>query len=324
MNSPSLLDNLRVVLVATRNPLNIGAAARAMSNFGCTHLRLVNPYDPAYREARSAVGAAPLLASAEQFSTVAEAVADCTLVVGTTAAGRRELHHSLCTLEAGARIILRQLARRRAVLQQLPPQHALRKHLVSAKLTAKELARKQFGRKRAAREKTDRASIAARGKNASEPLAAHALRNITPNRVALLFGSEKTGLSNEQLSHCHWLLRIPTRAEHRSMNLGHAVAVCLYELARDAKAAAQFAHALEKTLPATAGELERFTAVLTAALSASGFLDRRTVADADERIRRLVRRLNLPARDADMWTGIMRQIVWKLNATDDPQPSPRK
>ena len=67
------MDNLRVVLVATRNPLNIGAAARAMSNFGCTHLRLVNPYDPAYREARSAVGAAPVLASAEQFSTVAEA-----------------------------------------------------------------------------------------------------------------------------------------------------------------------------------------------------------------------------------------------------------
>src|ERR1700723_3998803 len=114
MNSPSLLDNLRVVLVATRNPLNIGAPARAMSNFGCTHLRLVNPYDPAYREARSAVGAAPVLASAEQFSTVAEAIADCALVVGTTAAGRRELHHQLCTLEAGARIILQRLTRKRA------------------------------------------------------------------------------------------------------------------------------------------------------------------------------------------------------------------
>src|SRR5208282_6315122 len=105
MPSPAHMDNLRVVLVATRNPLNIGAAARAMSNFGCTHLRLVNPYDPAYREARSAVGAAPVLASAEQFNTVAEAVADCALVVGTTAAGHRELHHQLCTLEAGARII---------------------------------------------------------------------------------------------------------------------------------------------------------------------------------------------------------------------------
>ena len=263
MNSAALLDNLRVVLVATRNPLNIGAAARAMSNFGCTHLRLVNPYDPAYREAVSAVGAAPVLAGAEQFSTVAEAVADCTLVVGTTAAGRRELHHSLCTLEAGARIILQRLARKRA----------------------------------------------GRGKK---------------NRVALLFGSEKTGLSNEDLSHCHWLLRIPTREEHRSMNLGQAVAVCLYELVRDERAAAKCSRALEKAPPATAGEVERFTAVLTEALSSSGFLDRRTVADADERIRRLVRRLNLPSCDADMWTGIIRQIVWKLNAIGSSQPPPHR
>lgn len=263
MNSPTLMDNLRVVLVATRNPLNIGAAARAMSNFGCTHLRLVNPYDPAYREARSAIGAVPVLVSAEQFSTVAEAVADCALVVGTTAAGRRELHHQLCTLEAGARIILQRLARKRV----------------------------------------------ARGKK---------------NRVALLFGSEKTGLSNEDLSHCHWLLRIPTRAEHRSMNLGQAVAVCLYELARHAKAAAKFKQALEKSPAATAGEIERFTAILTEALSHSGFLDRRTVADADDRIRRLVRRLNLKTRDADMWTAIMRQIVWKLNAPQTPNPPPRK
>src|SRR5271168_1913696 len=261
MNSPALMDNLRIVLVATRNPLNIGAAARAMSNFGCTHLRLVNPYDPAYREARSAVGAAPVLASAEQFSNVAEAVADCALVVGTTAAGRRELHHQLCTLEAGARIILQRLARKRA----------------------------------------------GRGKTAL---------------VALLFGSEKTGLSNEDLSHCHWLLRIPTRSEHRSMNLGQAVAVFLYELVRDAKAAAKFKQALEKSPPATAAEIERFTAILTEALSSSGFLDRRTVAAAHDRIRRLVRRLNLPTRDADMWTAIMRQIVWKLNATQTPPPPP--
>ena len=297
MNSPARLDNLRVVLVATRNPLNIGAAARAMSNFGCTRLRLVNPYDPAYREAVSAVGAAPVLASAEQFSTVAEAVADCALVVGTTAAGRRELHHSLCTLEAGARMILQHLA--------LP--HIGRKP-ANAKLTRAAVARKKIESKRAG------------GGNTAS--AAHAVKKPAPNRVALLFGSEKTGLSNEDLSHCHWLLRIPTREAHRSMNLGQAVAVCLYELVRDAKAAVQFKRALEKATPATAGELERFTAVLTEALGSSGFLDRRTVADADGRIRRLVRRLNLPSRDADMWTGIMRQIVWKLHSTETPQPSP--
>src|SRR5207244_271121 len=53
-------------------------------------------------------------------------------------------------------------------------------------------------------------------------------KSLTGSPVALLFGSEKRGLSNEDFSHCHWLLRIPTREEHRSMNLGQAVAVCLY------------------------------------------------------------------------------------------------
>src|SRR5215208_7473339 len=66
-------DNLRVVLVATRNPLNIGAAARAMANFGFSRLRVVNPYDVAFREARSAVGAAPLLQTAEEHASVADA-----------------------------------------------------------------------------------------------------------------------------------------------------------------------------------------------------------------------------------------------------------
>ncbi|MGB0048178.1 MAG: TrmH family RNA methyltransferase, partial [Terriglobales bacterium] len=104
------LDNLRVVLVAARNPLNIGAAARAMSNFGVGRLRVVNPYELAFREARSAVGASDLLAQAEEYGNVGEAVADCKLVVGTTAAGRRrELQHRLLRLEDGARLIKRQL-----------------------------------------------------------------------------------------------------------------------------------------------------------------------------------------------------------------------
>ncbi len=277
MSAGADLNNLRVVLVSTRNPLNIGAAARAMSNFGFSHLRVVNPYEPAYREARSAVGAASVLAKAEEFDTVAEAVADCALVVGTTAVGHRELHHPLRRLEDGAKIIRKSLAR-------------------ESTSRGAETRRKKAARKRAA-----------------------------SNRVALLFGSEKFGLTNEDLSHCNWLLHVPTSAQNISMNLGQAVAVCLYELIRGsqnalqkrpefaAKFASRFEKASEKPQPATAGELERFTTVLTDALSASGFLDLRKVADADERVRRLVRRLNLPSRDADMWTGIMRQIVWKLN-----------
>src|SRR5579863_8700392 len=93
------LDRLRVVLVNTRNPLNIGAAARAMSNFGFRHLRVVNPYAVAFREARSAVGASTVLSQAQEFNTVADAVADCRLVIGTTAVGKRELQHTLHRLE---------------------------------------------------------------------------------------------------------------------------------------------------------------------------------------------------------------------------------
>ena len=234
-----LRENLRVVLVATRNPLNLGAAARAMSNFGFAHLRVVNPYDVAFREARSAVGAATLLANAAEYASVADAVADCTLVVGTTAVRHRELQHPLRRLEYGARL--------------------LRKQLVSG-------------------------------------------------RVALLFGSEKVGLANEDLSHCHWLLHIPTREQHISMNLGQAVAVCLYELVRDAKAAPS----AEKKQPASAGETERIAGMLLEALHASGYVNPGATGASEEKVRRLVRRLQLDAPDAELVLGMLRQIAWKL------------
>jgi TrmH family RNA methyltransferase len=230
-----------MVLVRTRNPLNIGAAARVMSNFGFLRLRVVNPYEVAFREARSAVGAAALLASAEEFKSVAEAVADCALVVGTTAAGRRELQLPLKRLEEGARIIRKQPA---------------------------------------------------------------------SSCVALLFGSEKTGLSNEDLSHCHWLMRIPTRERHPSVNLGQAVAICLYELARDRKVLRQ----PEKEKPATAGEVERITGILLEVLHTSGYLKPRSAAPTEEKVRRLVRRLNLSASDAKLWLGMLRQMVWKIRS----------
>jgi TrmH family RNA methyltransferase len=246
-------DRLRVILVAPRNPLNIGAAARAMSNFGFLHLRVVNPYELAFREARSAVGAASLLALAEEFKSVAEAVEDCTLVIGTTALGLRQIQQPVRRLDQSARL--------------------LRKHLAGS-------------------------------------------------RVALLFGSEKRGLSNEDLSHCHWLLRIPTREEHRSMNLGQAVAVCLYELARDPQAVSK----AEKHHAATAADLERLTELLLGALRSSGYLKvnprglqkRRSAAPAEEKIRRLVRRLDLSATDAELTLGILRQILWKSRQENKP------
>jgi len=74
---------LEVVLVSPRNPLNIGAVARAMANFGFERLKVVAPYEPHWQEARSAVGAEALLGAADETATLAEALAGCTLVAGT-------------------------------------------------------------------------------------------------------------------------------------------------------------------------------------------------------------------------------------------------
>jgi tRNA/rRNA methyltransferase len=248
--APPEFDHLRVVLVDARNPLNIGAAARAMSNFGFLRLRVVNPYDRAYREARSAVGAASVLAEAEEFGTVAEAVADCTLIVGTTGIGQRVVQHPLQRLQEGAPLILQRLA---------------------------------------------------------------------SGNVALLFGSEKFGLSNEDLVHCHWLLHIPTRDEHRSMNLGQAVAVCLYELARDAAvSSAVEALVSEQETPAAAGELQRMAEVLLEALRLSGYEIPGAAGATERKVRRLLRRLNLQRTDTDLWLGMFRQILWKLRRSEKP------
>src|SRR5271156_2309919 len=234
-----------------------------MSNFGFLRMRVVNPYEAGYREARSAVGASSVLTSAEEFASVGEAVADCTLVVGTTAVGERELHHPVKALPEAGKII-------RARLKS--------------------------------------------------------------SNVALLFGSERVGLSNEDLSHCHWLLRIPTRVEHRSMNLGQAVAICVYELGRTAsggsgtargaksrreetegeaqtprRKAARFS---EEKRPASAGDVERITATLLEVLYACGYLHAKSGKVPREKVRRLLRRHKLSANDADLWLSMLGQILY--------------
>ena len=127
--------------------------------------------------------------------------------------------------------------------------------------------------------------------------------------VALLFGSEKFGLSNEDMSHCNWLLRIPTRSEHGSMNLGQAVAVCLYELRRMDTAAGNGIAPAQKV---NAEDLERLTMILREILSLSGYVNERTSRSTELKLRRLVRRLGIPGSDIDTWLGMMRQILWKL------------
>jgi tRNA/rRNA methyltransferase len=127
--------------------------------------------------------------------------------------------------------------------------------------------------------------------------------------VAILFGSEKFGLTNDELAHCHWLMRIPTVDADLSMNLGQAVALCLYELARDGKAAQA---SPDKRKPATAAEIEQITRMLLEALDRSGYINPLTGASTEEKAHRLVRRLGIVARDAPVLLGMLRQILWKL------------
>jgi tRNA/rRNA methyltransferase len=245
-------DRVVVVLVRARNPNNIGAVARAMHDFGFRQLRVVNEYAVPFESARSAVDASGVMAEAAAFSSVADAVSDCTLVVGTTAVGERVLQHPLYALpEAGEMI-------------------------------GEELARES-------------------------------------GRVALLFGSEKTGLSNDELSHCHWLLTIPMEryeeVRHPSMNLGQAVAVCLYELVRSAGVA---------TVPVSrgnlavveAGEAERLMGLLTEVLEETGYTKRHPANCDEGQIRRLVLRMGVAASDVPVWMGILRQILWKVRGRD--------
>jgi TrmH family RNA methyltransferase len=233
-----------LVLVRARNPNNIGAVARAMHGFGFRDLRLVNEYSVSLEKARSAIDASDILATAREFVTVADAVADCNLVVGTTAVGERKQDHPLYTLAQAGGLIR------------------------SALGTA---------------------------------------------RVALLFGSEKTGLSNDALSHCNWLLTIPMHPSpglrHASMNLGQAAAVCLYELIRQADNSAPS----EMQPAALAEDLERVTELLAQTLASIGYARRRPASAEPTAVRRMVRRLNLNQSDARKWIGILRQLLWKIN-----------
>jgi tRNA/rRNA methyltransferase len=227
---------LHVVLVAPRNPLNIGAVARAMSNFGFKSLRLVVSYRDPVAEARSGPHAGPVLDACREYSTLAEAVADCELVYGT---GSME---------------------KRAYSQELdPPAEAARRIQACA------------------------------------------------GDVALVFGSERHGLTAEEFSYCHRLIRIPTRPEHGSMNLGQAAAICLYELVREEKEAQ---YESEETR-APAGDVDRLSTLLLDALDASGY---NLGPSHERRVRQMVRRMDLRPHDAHVWLGMIRQMLWKIRS----------
>jgi TrmH family RNA methyltransferase len=239
----------RVVLVRPRNPLNIGAAARAMANFGLRDMAVVAPYDPVWQEARSAVGAEEVLKSARAVSSLVEAIGDAVLVLGTTAGSRRTFDRDPISL---------------------------------AELPAWLHKRRAKG------------------------------------RAAILFGSEKTGLSSEHLSYCHALVRIPTAVDCPSMNLGQAVAVCAYELARSRTIPVHSDHAT--VLRSDHANLQTLDHVFERAvrvLDVVGYLKPKSRNAMLVKLRRLLLDLELTSHDARVLGGVLAQIEWKLGAKEE-------
>jgi TrmH family RNA methyltransferase len=237
--------NWRVVLVRPRNPLNIGAAARAMANFGLHKLVVVAPFEPTWQEARTAaVGAEQVIESARAVPSPLDAIGDTVLVVGTTTGSRRSLDRDVLPLPE----LSGWLRRRKA-----------------------------------------------------------------SGRAALLFGSERTGLSNEDLSLCHALVRIPTAADCPSMNLGQAVAVCAYELTRAGLIATRPPRlAVRRSESANVESLERLFDRATRVLDASGYLKPKSRAAMLIKLRRLLLDLELTNNGARILGGVLVQVEWKL------------
>jgi TrmH family RNA methyltransferase len=246
------LDRVNVVLVSPRNPLNIGAAARAMANFGFSRLTVVAPYAPHWREARSAIGAPELLQRATETGNIAEAVSDCTFVIGTGTLTYRKPEQPVVSLPDLAPLVLREL--------------------------------QQNG------------------------------------RIGLVFGPEKHGLTREDLSYCHALVEIPTDEHQPSMNLGQAVAVCLYELAvhisqpRQAKKKSPLnsASIVAHTSGVSSARLDLLADLVAQVMETSNYSPA-SMNDANHHdLRLLLRRLSLPDKDIRRILGLMRRVLWRL------------
>jgi TrmH family RNA methyltransferase len=233
-----MMENIRIVLVATSHAGNIGAAARAMKTMGLDQLYLVQPRDFPSAEATSrASGADDVLAAARVCQDLEQAVADCSLVCGTSARLRRVAWPQLSPRECAAELI--------------------------------EAAARQ--------------------------------------PVALVFGRERTGLSNEELDRCHFLVNIPADPGYMSLNVASAVQILSYELrlACLQQQPVKPANMPAESAMATAEDLEGMYQHFAEALVEIDFLD----ADNPRQLMRRLRRLFNRARPDKMEVNILRGIL---------------
>jgi tRNA (cytidine32/uridine32-2'-O)-methyltransferase len=237
------MRDVRIVLVNTSHPGNIGAAARAMKNMGLDALSLVEPQlFPSAEATARASGADDLLAAARCAATLEEAVADCSLVIGASARNRTLPIPTLHPRECAALV-------------------------------------------------------------AEQPAEA---------RTAIVFGRERTGLSNDELDRCHYLVQIPTSPAYPSLNLAAAVQVIAYELRVAADESPD--RPKDRYRFATADEMERFYQHLEETLIAIGFLD----ADNPRQLMRRLRRLFGRARPNENEVNILRGVLTAIRQRRGP------
>jgi tRNA (cytidine32/uridine32-2'-O)-methyltransferase len=238
--------SIRIVLIGTTHPGNIGASARAMKNMGLHELVLVNPKHFPHEDATArASGAEDLLELATVVESLDAAVTDCCYVAGASARSRTIGWPSMLPRDCAARLVL---------------------------------------------------------ESAQGP-------------VAVIFGPEKSGLSNDDLDRCHTLLTIPTDPGFSSLNLAMAVQVISYEL-RLAHMCPRLEAAVAEAPLASGEELENFYVHLEKVLTSSGFLDPDNPRHLMRRLRRLFARA-LPDRNE---INILRGIL----AAVDPQKRDRR
>ncbi|MDJ0807823.1 MAG: tRNA (cytosine(32)/uridine(32)-2'-O)-methyltransferase TrmJ [Gammaproteobacteria bacterium] len=230
-----MLQNVRIVLVETSHPGNVGAVARAMKNMALERLCLVSPqrYPDAEATARAS-GADDLLARAEVFERLDAALAGCRLVIGTS-------------------------ARERSVSWPvLSPRESSQTLIAEAKV----------------------------------------------GPVALVFGRESSGLSNEELDRCNYLVHIPTNSAYSSLNLAAAVQVLAYET-RLAWLAAQGTEPVAPRDVASAEQMEGFHQHLAQALLDIGFADPRQSEKLLRRLRSLFHRARPDVDELNILRGIL-------------------
>jgi TrmH family RNA methyltransferase len=233
--------NVRIILVGTTHPGNIGAAARAMKNMGLTDLMLVNPRHFPHEDATArASGAEDILETTRVMASLDDGLADCTYAAGASARARTIGWPSMAPRECAARLVEEN---------------------------------------------------------------AHGL-------AAVVFGPEKSGLTNEDIDRCNTLLTIPTEPGFSSLNLAMAVQVVAYELrvAAIAGSATDEPPPDPESPPATGTERENFYEHLEQVLTQSGFLDPENPRLLMRRLRRLFIKAELDQNEVNILRGMLASL----------------